>query len=139
MSDINQKPIKNPISISDWIGVQNQEGGLGDEKRVKLISISGFIPTIFKETINIKQVITILTIAKFITKLKIINNSANDIYISFSKNPENVGESLFDIKKSGSIKIEPGDTNVFFVGSESLYFGLVSITGTNEVKIIQGI
>lgn len=98
----------------------------------------GFIPTFFNDTLTIKQVITILTFAKFITKAKITNSGGNDVYLSFSSDVAIVSDNLLNVKNTGVIKIDAGDSHVFSVG-ESKYAGLISITGTNSVKVIQGV
>jgi repressor of nif and glnA expression len=85
------------------------------------------------------QAIVLDTIAEWVSKLKVTNSGANPVYIAFNEFPNVVGNSLSDLTGSGVVKIDAGDSNVFEIGANCRMFGLISITGTNSVKVIQGI
>jgi len=112
--------------------------GLDNKEYLSVYPTGGFIPTIFTDTFTVKQVVTLGTIAKYITKLKVFNSSNNPVWFSFSTDPAKVGDSLRDLSSAGAIKIDAGDTNVFSVG-DSVIFGLYSDTGSNSVKVVQGV
>ena len=41
MSDVKQRPIANSVNNDDWIVIQSDDAGLGDEKRVRVSAVSG--------------------------------------------------------------------------------------------------
>ena len=41
MSDVKQRPIANSVNNNDWIVVQSDDAGLGDEKRVRVSAVGG--------------------------------------------------------------------------------------------------
>ena len=45
--DVKHRPIKAASDANDWVVVQADDAGLGDEKRVKLLSIIGFTGSIY--------------------------------------------------------------------------------------------
>jgi hypothetical protein len=99
----------------------------------------GFIPTVFNTTYSVLQAVVLDTIAEWVSKLKVVNSGANPIYIAFNEFPNVVGDSLSDLTKAGAIKVDAGDSNVFEIGTGCRMFGLVSITGTNSVKVTGGV
>jgi hypothetical protein len=99
----------------------------------------GFIPTVFNATYSVLQTIVLDTIAEWVSKLKVVNSGANPIYIAFNEFPNIVGDSLSDLTKAGAIRVDAGDSNIFEVGTSCRIFGLVSITGTNSVKVVGGV